>query len=256
MEGFYFYECINLWSLVCFPAMRNKDIFHFKQFSIRHQNVTMKVGTDAVLLGAWVSVEGAREILDIGTGSGVIALMLAQRTSKAHIDAVEISSQDTAQAIENVNSSPWKDKITIYHKAVQQFTPDKQYDLIVSNPPFFINSQEPPDEDRRNTRHTTTLTHEDLLTASLRLLNPLGKLSVILPYVEGMQFISKAGQAGLYCTHQLFFKSKQDKPVERLLLTLSHTGETLKVDELILYDAEGTWSAAYKALTKDFYLYI
>ncbi|MBX2897728.1 MAG: methyltransferase [Cyclobacteriaceae bacterium] len=234
--------------------MRDKSVFRFKQFSISHHKATMKVGTDAVLLGAWVSVLPAKRMLDVGCGSGVIALMLAQRTqAHVHIDAIDISADDCQVANQNVADSPWATKIRVQHIALQEFKA-APYDLIVSNPPYFSNSFKPPTSKRMQARHTETLSHNDLLTHSSRLLSPAGKLSVILPEPEGQQFIMHAQRTGWYCNRMCYFKTRADKPAERLMVELSFQKETLYPEELILYQNKHDWSDAYLNLTRDFYL--
>jgi tRNA1Val (adenine37-N6)-methyltransferase len=229
--------------------------FHFKQFSIAHDRCTMKVGTDGVLLGAWANVEKKDSILDIGTGSGVIALMLAQRSAPgACIHAVELEQQDAQQAMENVAASPWPQKVKVYNTAIQQFEGEKKYDLILSNPPYFINSQEPPDQRRLQTRHTTALSFSDLLLAVTRLLKPEGSFQVILPYTEGLQFIALALQHALHCTRQWSFRTRQEKPIERWLLEFSTIPTTVDRGEILLYKHDTTWDDSYIAVTRDFYL--
>lgn len=229
--------------------------FQFKQFTVHHDRCTMKVGTDGVLLGAWANIEKAQSILDIGTGSGVIALMLAQRSSpETYIDAVEVEEQDAVQAQENVTASPWPKKIHIHHSSIQQFSPEKKYDAIVSNPPYFINSQQPPDARRTLARHTLSLSHHDLLLAVKRLLHTHGTFSIILPYTEGLQFIELAHSFSLYCSRQWGFKTREGKPVERWLLEFSRTVSLAEKDEIILYDATNGWSQSYRELTRGFYL--
>lgn len=230
--------------------------FHFKQFSVAHDRCTMKVGTDGVLLGAWAVVENAKTILDIGTGSGVIALMLAQRTPPdALIHAVELEQNDAQQAHENVVHSPWPDKVKIFPAAIQQFAGEARYDLIVSNPPYFINSQEPPDKRRLQTRHTVMLSFTELLGAATRLLKPAGSFQVILPYTEGLQFIELASQHGLYCTRQWSFRTRQAKPVERWLLAFARIPVApIDTGEILLYSYDTVWDDSYTNLTRDFYL--
>ncbi len=230
--------------------------FHFKQFSIAHDRCTMKVGTDGVLLGAWASIDNAKTILDIGTGSGVIALMLAQRTpADALIHAVELEQSDAQQAQENVAHSPWPDKVKIFPSAIQQFAGDALYDLIVSNPPYFINSQEPPDKRRLQTRHTVMLSFAELLSAVTRLLKPEGTFQVILPYTEGLQFIDLASQHNLYCTRQWSFRTRATKPVERLLLAFARIpARNRDTGEVLLYSHNTVWDDSYTNLTRDFYL--
>src|SRR6187551_2766436 len=147
----------------------------------------MKVGTDAVLLGAWTNVNDVNRILDIGAGSGVIALMLAQRSGNlVHIDAVEIEKEDAMQARENIQRSPWPECISVHEIPIQKFSPEIKYDLIVSNPPYFNNSFQPPDKKRLHTRHTISLDFTELLSSVARLLQPGGRFNVILPFTEGL----------------------------------------------------------------------
>jgi tRNA1Val (adenine37-N6)-methyltransferase len=235
--------------------MKSRGLFHFKQFSLSHERSTHKIGTDGVLLGAWVKTEDAKRILDIGTGSGVIALMLAQK-SDPHtcIDAVELDEQDVAQAKENVLNSPWPSKVMIHHADIQDFSPGQKYDLIVSNPPYFVNSWLPPDEKRGKARHTQELSFDKLLNASVRLLDESGKLAVILPYQEGKVFTELASDAGLNLTRELSFRSRKHKPIERLLLEFQSTETPTSQEHLILHDDGENWSADYRELTKDFYL--
>ena len=235
--------------------MRSKTHFHFKKFTVSHERSTMKVGTDAVLLGAWVNIHQAESILDIGTGNGTIALMLAQRShEKATIDAVEIDRTDAEEANENFIVSPWASRIHLHHLPVQQYFPEKKYKLIVSNPPYFNNSQRPPNEQRHQARHTITLSYEELIGATLRLLQDDGKLNVILPYTEGLQFIELAMQSDLYCTRQHSFRTRAEKPIERWLLEFSKCEGTNETGEILLYKSGEEWSDEYVRLTEDFYL--
>lgn len=215
----------------------------------------MKVGTDGVLLGAWLALQNPTTILDIGTGTGVIALMLAQRTGKdTRIDAVELEQQAYEQATENVKQSSWSDKVRLQLGAIQDFNPPHRYEVIVSNPPYFQNSQKPPDERRLQTRHTDTLSFEELLEAVRRLLTTHGKFNVILPNNEGLAFVDLALKHKLYCSRQWSFRTRKEKPVERWLLEFSPEPLTKTVGEVILYKTGEIWSDEYRNLTKDFYL--
>ncbi len=234
--------------------MKRKTYFHFKQFSVRHDRCTMKVGTDAVVLGSWATVDKAKSILDIGTGSGVIALIAAQRKSDARIDAVEIETQNVEQARENVLNSPWAEKISVHNISVQEFQPTYSYDVIISNPPYFNNSQLPPDQRRHQSRHTVSLDYESLLASVKRMLNPDGRFNVILPFTEGLQFIALADEYELFCSRQYSFKTRADKPIERWLLEFSFRELAKEEGEILLYEKGLVWSDAYIRLTRDFYI--
>jgi tRNA1Val (adenine37-N6)-methyltransferase len=248
---------VILISGVPLKIMKGSADFRFKQFTIKQSRSTHKVGTDGVLLGAWSDIQGADRILDIGTGTGLIALMLAQRTPQTVlIDAVEIDKDDAQQARENVQNSPWPSKINVLHNPVQEFNPDYRYDLIVTNPPYFINSWLPPEKKRGQARHTQELSFEDLLLSVKRLLKKSGKLSIILPLQEGMQFIQQAHFHQLYCIRQLAFRSRSQKPVERLLLEFGENPQSIQKEELILHGDRDTWSEEYQDLTRNFYLKI
>lgn len=234
--------------------MRNKSVFRFKQFSIAHDRATMKVGTDGVLLGAWTAVDQAKRILDVGTGTGVIALIMAQQSSdRAHIDAIDISEAAGTQAIENVANSPWPAKIKVYHQSLQDFTASP-FDLIVSNPPYFNKSYKPPTEKRMQARHTETLSHETLLQNAKRLLAPHGKLNLILPVAEGKQLLEQATKMDWWCSRLCTFYSRKEKPPERLLLELQLQAVPTVEQELILYESGNVWSSDYQNLTRDLYL--
>jgi tRNA1Val (adenine37-N6)-methyltransferase len=229
--------------------------FRFKQFTIHHDKTSMKVGTDGVLLGAWANPKSSNTILDIGTGTGVIALMMAQRSLKnCTIVAVELEPDAFNQALENVRQSPWPQKIQVHQSAIQDFTTDKKFDLIISNPPYFQNSQKPPDEKRIQTRHTVTLSFQELIHAVVRLLDVNGKFNVILPYQEGLSFIALANQNQLYCTRQWSFRTRKEKPIERWLLEFAFKASPVEKGEVVLYDSGEEWSEDYKSLTRDFYL--
>lgn len=232
--------------------------FQFKQFSIAHDRCTHKVGTDGVLLGAWVRVlPGDRSVLDIGTGSGLIALMVAQRTGvNCFIDAIEIGEEDASQAKDNVSQSPWKDRVKVYNTALQDFHVGKPYDLIVTNPPYFSSSLLPPDEKRGRARHSNALPWPQLLEHVIRLLSDQGRLAMILPHAEALKFTSLASTAGLFVLRKTVVRSRANKPPERLLLELGTSVNGMPDTELILHSGPEKWSEEYVLLTKDFYLKI
>ena len=235
--------------------MRKITPFKFKQFTIHHDRCSMKVGTDAVLLGAWVNVLNAKNILEVGTGSGVISLMLAQRTlPDAKIDAIEIDDDDARQAQENIARSLWREKIKVHHQRLQTFISPNAFDLILSNPPYFINSQLPPSSKRSQARHTGSLSYSELINSAAKLLNTSGRLAVVLPFEEGKQFQIVAKENNFHVARQLAFFSRQGKPQERWLFEFSFTPQVLITESLILHGNGETWSTDYKRLTKDFYL--
>jgi tRNA1Val (adenine37-N6)-methyltransferase len=217
----------------------------------------MKVGTDAVLLGTWVNVKGVKRVLDIGTGCGIIALMLAQRTEEdVNIEGIEIEEQDVKQADENLLESRWCNRVLFHNYSLQNFCSGYKYDLIVSNPPYFNNSQLPPIKQRARARHTDTLSYEELIVHSKRLLKSKGRLAVVLPYEEGKEFLSLASLHQLFCIRQLAFYSRKGKPQERWLFEFSTEPLTLKTEMLVLHGEGESWSEDYKKLTRDFYLKI
>ena len=230
--------------------------FSFKQFTVFHHQCAMKVGVDGVLLGAWAAVENCKRILDIGTGTGLIALMLAQRCD-ALIDAIDIAPDAIFQATENINLSPWENRIALHEIAVQDFSSKMKdgYDLIVSNPPYFINSTKSPLENRSTARHTDTLTHEELLQHASKMLNPKGRICLILPLTEGQACMNDAIKLGLYTTKVVTVFPKPNVPAKRLLLEFSLIKSEIQTTELVIEGAERHhYSEEFSLLAKDFYL--
>ncbi|MEL7120701.1 MAG: methyltransferase [Bacteroidota bacterium] len=238
--------------------MSNSEPFRFKQFEIQQEKCAMKVGTDGVLLGAWADVEGAKTILDIGTGSGVIAIMLGQRNKEAMIHGVEIDASSCEQTELNMKNAPWADRLKSFHMSIQDYAKvsNTQYDLIVSNPPFFSGGTISENQDRNSVRHTVKMPHGDLLIAVRRLLTANGKFCVVLPYIEGLRFRELAATYNLYCTRSTEVKPKASKGIERLLLQFENTKKEEQVDELVIQKEEGrnVWTEEYIALTGMFYL--
>lgn len=235
-----------------------KDFFHFKQFSVCHKHSSMKVGTDGVLLGAWASVNGIQSVLDIGTGTGVIALMIAQRTGPmVRIDAVELNERAAQDAENNFRQSPWQSKLTLHPISIQEFSSGNTYDLIITNPPFFNNSYKPPDKNRQLARHTDLLSFTELLAVSFNLLiKPSGRLAIILPFTESQAFKVLAQSFSLHCIRECTFRTRNHKPIERVLMEFSFQSYTPEVESLCLYETHETWTAEYKNLTREFYLKI
>ena len=173
--------------------------FSFKEFTIQQDKCAMKVGTDGILLGAWASVDGVKKALDIGTGSGVIAIMLAQRCKEAEVHAVEVNEAACTQANENMTASPFADRLQAINESIQDYArlTNDTYDLIISNPPFFSGGVFSDNETRAEVRHTIKLPHGDLLVAARNLLEPNGRFCVILPYLEGLRLKERASQVQL-----------------------------------------------------------
>jgi len=234
----------------------SNNVFEFKQFKIIQDKCAMKVGTDAVLLGAWVNVANVKTILDIGTGTGIISLMLAQK-SGAKIDAIDIDKNSYDQAVENVNECKWKDRIHVFHESLQQYSiqSEKKYDLIVSNPPYFVDSSKAQEASRTFARHTDQLHYDELLKGVLKLLNPTGKFYLILPTKEAEQFREMAEQNKLYLTKQAKVVTRTDKTEKRLLMRYEFTQRAFSEDTIVIEkDERHSYTDQYKELTKDYYL--
>lgn len=234
-----------------------KDVFQFKQFAVAQEHCSMKVGTDGIILGAWANIDQVESVLDIGTGSGLIALMLAQR-STARVHAVEVDELAWKQASENFNNAPWRDRLEAFHTPVQDYARSYRgaYDLIVSNPPFFSGGVFSSKEERANVRHTIKLPNGDLLSAARNLLEVDGKFCVILPVIEGLRFKEMAKNYGLYCNRLTEVFPKADKKANRLLMQFEKTQKELVEDQFVIWADEGQYSERQIALTKEFYLHL
>lgn len=232
-----------------------KNYFRFKKFIIKQEGAAMKVGTDGVLLGAWADINGVRSVLDIGTGSGVIALMIAQRCD-ANINAVEIDSASSLQAKSNFESSPWKGRLHLDAKSIQDYAKiqNSKFDLIVSNPPYFNKSLKPPTPERTLTRHTDQLPNSDLLESVKSMLSPLGRFCAIFPFAEGNIIIAQAANYGLFCNKKLYVQTKPSNPIIRILIELSFEKKKLVEDTISIHTEDGEYTQEYKLLTADFYL--
>ncbi len=229
--------------------------YQFKQFTVKDEHAAMKVGTDAVMLGAWVKVNNEKYVLDIGTGSGLIALMLAQRTS-AYIDAIDIDPPSFEQAHQNFELSPWASRLNAIHASIQAYGkhPLRKYDLIVCNPPFFDNSLKSPDSGKSLSKHTDSLKFNELAHEISRLLLPKGKACIILPPGESIHFLNHALIEGLYCNRKTSVIPVAGKTANRLLLELSFERSGTTEGELIIRNKNHDYTKEYIHLTKDFYL--
>ncbi len=227
--------------------------FRFKQFAVDDTGCAMKVGTDGVLLGAWTQTPQDGLILDIGTGCGLIALMLAQR-SAAHITAIEIEPDAVKQSRLNFSNSPWADKLECIEGAVQQYNPHSKFNLIVTNPPFFSNALKAPEKQRNAARHNDTLPPEGLLYAVDKLLAPDGIFSFILPVREAENLVTLAISQHLYLNRRCLVFSKEGKQPNRFMGELSRFQSTLHEEQLTIRTGDGKYSKEYRNLTEPFYL--
>ena len=227
--------------------------FRFKQFAVEQEDVAMKVGTDGVLLGAWADCDVAKRILDIGTGTGVIALMLAQRNLEAEIYAVEIDETATRRARSNFDNSPWAERLQVENCAVQAFNPAEKFDIIISNPPYFIDSLLPPDAKRSTARHTHDLSFEELDKAVCRLLADEGRFALILPTAEFERYMSITQ---LHLVRRCDVHPTMGAAIKRVMAEFAKhkTASPFLENITIEQERRGDYTAEYRALTKDFYL--
>ena len=233
-------------------------MFEFKQFKIEQDRCAMKVGTDGVLLGAWTPVEHHPfSILDIGAGTGLIALMLAQRSFAEQVDAFEIDEEAYEQAVENFENSPWNDRLFCYHAALDEFVAEieDEYDLIVSNPPFYTEDYYSQNEQRDTARFEDAMPFEDLVEAAAVLLSETGIFSVIIAFKEEERFIALAKDCDLHPFKITRVKGTPATAVKRSLIAFSRNPETtLSTDELVIEISRHNYTPEYTELTKAFYL--
>lgn len=238
--------------------MARNSSFRFKQFTIQQDQCAMKVCTDACVLGAWADVVDADRILDIGAGTGLLSLMVAQRNVYAMIDAVEIDAEAFFQAGENVEKSPFHDRIKLFHSAVQEFTSEHKYDVIITNPPFFQSDLLSPLDKKNIAHHAKSLDFSELLESIERLLSPTGKFNILFPMEEAVQFCKKAESTGWHLIHKLTLFHHSGKKSFRQLMTFQKTEPVHNVfvdEELYIYETDGTaHHQDFKKLLKDFYL--
>ena len=231
--------------------------FQFKQFIIQQNKTAMKVGTDGVLLGSWAKISvKAERILDIGTGTGLISLMMAQRSSAKVIDAVELNTAAYQQAVENFKASNWSERLFCYHSSFQQFSNEIKgnYDLIISNPPFYISTQKTVLEDRAMARHSNHLPFSELLLGVAKLLNKKGSCAFIIPFSEQGNFIVLAEKKGLFPFQITHVKGNNESPIKRSLLQFSFGKNEILKKELAIEHSRHTYTKHYIELVKDFYL--
>jgi tRNA1Val (adenine37-N6)-methyltransferase len=232
--------------------------FQFKQFAIEQERCAMKIGTDGVLLGAWTPItNNPFSILDIGAGTGIIALMLAQRSNAQQIDALEIDEAAYEQATDNFENSPWNDRLFCFHAGLDEFIeePEEEYDLIVSNPPFYAEDYKTENESRDLARFQDAMPFEQLLEAADLLLSENGIFAVIIPFKEEEDFMALANEFELYPLKITRVKGTPTTAIKRSLLAFSRKETTnFPIDELIIETARHVYTPEYIVLTTDFYL--
>ena len=228
--------------------------FTFRQFTIRQDKTAMKAGTDGVLLGAWCDLDCATNILDIGTGTGLIALMCAQRTQNAQITAIEIDQDAYNQAVENINESRFKDRITVINEDFRNYNNNQKFSHIISNPPFFTETTGSPDKKRMLARQAESLPFDILIKGVATMLMPGGKFSVVVPWGEKFDFVRLCALNGLHLCQKTAVISREGREPIRALLTFSNKILSLEQNFLTIRDRDGNYTMPYKCLTGDFYI--
>ena len=234
---------------------KSTNPFRLKEFTVEQSRSAMKVGTDAMILGSWTQVEEAETILDIGTGTGILALMLAQRSEAFTIDAVEIDADAYEEAVTNFENSPWGDRLFCYHASLQAFAQeiDDTYDLIVCNPPYFSPSEIESYSGRNVARQTHLLNHLTLIKNTVQLLSESGSCAFSLPYESEAFFIELAQSQNLFLQRRLRMKDRENLDMVRSFLQFGKTAKPLEDEILILKNTDSTYSSQFIELTCDFY---
>lgn len=230
--------------------------FQFKEFSVQQDQCAMKIGTDSVLLGAWTSINNPHTILDIGAGTGVLSLMLAQRSSAQQIEALEIDEAAYVQCSENFENSPWNDRLFCYHASLLEFVEevDETFDLIICNPPFYSEDYKSKDQARDLARFNDAMPFEHLIYAVVNLLNPNGLFSVIVPKKEELNLTELAAQGGLFPKRILHVRGRTNSQIKRSLIEFTFIASKVEIKELIIETERHQYTEAYIDLTRDFYL--
>ena len=232
-------------------------MFQFKKFTVQQDKCAMKIGTDGVLLGAWCPIENHPfSVLDIGAGTGILSLMIAQRSNAEQIDAIEIDENAFEQCVENFEASPWGDRLFCFHAGLDEFMdePEDEYDIIISNPPFYTEDFKTENEQRDLARFADAMPFEDLVEAANLLLSENGIFSVIIPYKEEENFVALAKEWDLFPYKITRVKGTPITEIKRSLLAFSRMKKKVEIDELIIETARLQYTEDYISLTKDFYL--
>ena len=231
--------------------------FTFKKFSVNQDRCAMKIGTDGVLLGAWTPIiNNPFNVLDIGAGTGILSLMIAQRSNAEQIDTIEIDEDAYEQCVENFEASPWGDKLFCFHAGLDEFVdePEDEYDLIISNPPFYTDDYKTDNTSRDLARFEDALPFEELIEAAALLLSDNGIFSVIIPYKEEERFVAMCKILDLFPLKITRVKGTPTSEIKRSLLAFCRMEQTPLIDELIIEISRHNYTREYIELTKDFYL--
>lgn len=227
--------------------------FAFKQFKVEHDQCAMKVSTDGILLGAWADLSHANTLLDIGTGTGLLALMCKQRAPHLMVSAVEVDEAAYQQALQNCQQSPWRD-ISIHHQPIQQFEAVGLFDCVIANPPYFNHSLKGDNAARNTARHTDGLSFAELLGAFRHLSHQDSRFNLILPTTEAQLFITLAQQQGLYLNRHCQVQAMPNKPFSRSLMTFSYEQSEISTTKLCIRANDNSYTTEYQALCRAFYL--
>ncbi len=242
-------------NFVNFAAAMNREItFRFKQFAISDSNCGMKTGTDGVTLGAWVSCRDVHSVIDVGAGSGLISLMIAQRSPVARIHAVEIDPGAASDARFNVDASPWSRRIDVVNDDISHYTPDTPPDLIVSNPPFFNTGETSADSCRVAARHESSLTCRTLLEYACANLADTGRLAIIIPAERSDEIIYNAEMIHLKVRRQCLLHSKPDQVPFRVMIEFMRHDGPIELEDMTIRGHHGYYTPEFKKLTENFYL--
>ncbi|MDN4164292.1 methyltransferase [Cytophagales bacterium LB-30] len=228
--------------------------FKFKQFTVYHDRCGMKVCTESCLFGGLLSQPEARHALDIGSGTGLLSLMVAQRHPDLKIDAVEVDIPSYEQSLSNIGKSPFSEQIKVHRNRIQHFRPEKQYDWIFSNPPFFPHHLKSNDPSKRKAIHTDLLPFSDLMKAVVRLLKPTGTFELILPERQYRDFKRMAELAGLHLQHAFVIYNAPGEPVFRIISQWRYDRAKAQTTSIYIKDKKGAYTPEFTLILKEYYL--